>query len=359
MQSRNVDFRVIVVNDGSTDKTDSIVRDLAARDGRIVLISKANGGKASALNEALSVVTAPVMVGIDGDTHIDQDALAALAEWFAIPDIGAVAGNVQVGNPQNVITRWQAIEYVTSQNIDRRALARLDAVTVVPGAIGAWRVDAVRAVGGYVSDTLAEDMDLTWRLHIAGWRIANEPRARAYTEAPATLGALLKQRFRWTYGTLQCLFKHAGATFHYGWFGKLALPSLWLFQIVAQVLAPFVDIELIVALFDRAMKGVESFQHEDVAVSDTTTVWWVIGVYLAFVSLELVAGIVAFKLDRGDARVMWLQPLQRFVYRQIMYLVAWRAIGRALAGASQAWGKLRRTGAVAQFGRPDITDRAA
>jgi len=299
------------------------------------------------------------MVGIDGDTHIDPDALAKLARWFAIPDIGAVAGNVQVGNPQNIITKWQAIEYVTSQNIDRRALARLDAVTVVPGAIGAWRVEAIRAVGGYVPDTLAEDMDLTWRLHMGGWRIANEPGARAFTEAPATLGALLKQRFRWTYGTLQCLFKHAGATFHYGWFGKLALPSLWLFQILAQVLGPFVDIELLVALLDRAMKGIESIQHEDVAVSDTTTVWWVIGVYVAFVTLELVAGIVAFKLDRGDARVMWLQPLQRFVYRQIMYVVAWRAIGRALAGASQAWGKLRRTGAVAQFGKSETADRAA
>ncbi|MGE3865891.1 MAG: glycosyltransferase [Hyphomonadaceae bacterium] len=338
------------MNDGSSDRTGEIVAAIAAREPRLTLLSKPNGGKASALNAALEAVTAPVMIGIDGDTHIDPGALSALAAWFADDSIAAVAGNVQVGNPENIVTKWQAIEYVTSQNVDRRALAHLNAITVVPGAIGAWRVAAVRGVGGYLSDTLAEDMELTWRLRRAGWRIANEPRARAYTEAPASLSALLKQRFRWTYGTLQCLFKHGDALFRYGWFGCLALPTLWLFQILAQVLAPFVDIQLAAALVSHGLNWFESTQHADVTVSDAGTLWLIVAIYVAFLALEFAAGWVAFQLDRSNPRMLWLQPLQRFVYRQVMYWVAWRAILRALAGAGHAWGKLRRTGAVQRFG---------
>ncbi len=182
-----------------------------ADDPRVLLLRKPNGGKASALNLALAAATAPVVVGVDADTQLDPDALARLDQWFIDPKIGAVAGNVKVGNQKNLVTRWQSLEYITSQNIDRRGMARLNAVTVVPGAIGAWRTRALRGVGGYRSDTLAEDMDLTWRIHRAGWAIANEPRAYAYTEAPSTLNGLLKQRFRWTFGTLQCLWKHRSA----------------------------------------------------------------------------------------------------------------------------------------------------
>lgn len=238
LTSRDVDVRVLVIDDGSTDGTYEAVKAAFGQDPRVLLRRKPNGGKASALNVALAEATAPVVVGVDADTQLSPDALAKLAAWFADPRVGAVAGNVKVGNRRNIVTRWQALEYITSQNVDRRALARLNAVTVVPGAIGGWRTEVLRAVGGYRSDTLAEDMDLTWRVREAGWVIANEPEALAFTEAPDTLGGLLKQRFRWSFGTLQCLWKHRRSVGKHGWFGALALPSLWLFQIAGQVLAP-------------------------------------------------------------------------------------------------------------------------
>ena len=313
-------------------------------DPRVLLLKKPNGGKASALNLALEHATSEVVVGVDADTQLAPDALALVLRWFADPKIGAVAGNVKVGNRKNLVTRWQSLEYVTSQNVDRRAMGRLNAITVVPGAIAGYRVSALHEVGGYRSDTLAEDMDLTWRLRIAGWAAVNENDARAYTEAPDTLVGLMSQRFRWTYGTLQCLWKHRAATFHFGWFGWLALPTLWLFQIAAQVLAPFVDLQLAVALFGRGLEFLN--QHDDVQPSSDTTLWAVVAIYVAFMLLEFFAGWVAYAFDREKKAELLLLPTQRFVYRQIMYVVVWRSLGRALGGVGQGWGKQKRTGAV-------------
>ncbi|CAN5288349.1 glycosyltransferase [soil metagenome] len=352
--SRDVDIHVLVVDDGSTDATFDVVQSAFGTNPRVSLRRKPNGGKASALNVALADATAAIVVGVDADTQLSPDALSRLAAWFVDPAVGAVAGNVKVGNRQGpgtrfwggLVTRWQAMEYITSQNIDRRALARLNAVTVVPGAIGAWRTDVLRAVGGYRSDTRAEDMDLTWRVREQGWGIANEPDALAFTEAPDSLGGLLKQRFRWSFGTLQCLWKHRHSVFRFGWFGGFALPSLWLFQIAGQVLAPLIDLQLAIALLSRLLSWLSSLQHSDIQVSPDTTLWLTLSIYAAFTVLEMLAAWIAYGFDRENRRDLWLLPTQRLVYRQIMYVVVWRALERAFTGLGQAWGKLRRTGAV-------------
>src|SRR5205823_412163 len=161
---------------------------------------------------------------------------------------GAVSGSVHVGNARNILTKWQALEYITSQNYDRRAYDLLNCITVVPGAIGAWRREAIEQVGGYTSDTLAEDTDLTWKIRRAGWRILNDSSAHAFTEAPETLKNLARQRFRWAFGTLQNLFKHRGATFRHGAFGWIALPSLWLYQILFPAISPIMDLTVVWAL---------------------------------------------------------------------------------------------------------------
>ena len=346
LASQGVDLRVLVVDDGSKDGTYAAVDAEFGRDPRVRLARKPNGGKASALNMALAMSDAPVVVGVDADTQLAPDALAKVAAWFADPAVGAVAGNVKVGNRRSLVTRWQSLEYVTSQNVDRRAMSQLNAITVVPGAIGGYRAEALRAVGGYGSDTLAEDMDLTWRLRRAGWRIVNEGEALAFTEAPETLGALMKQRFRWTFGTLQCLWKHRGALGRYGWFGALSLPTLWLFQFVAQVLAPFVDLQLLVAGMSLLGQWISSLQHVDTPLAPDPMIWAVVAIYTAFLALEVAAGAVAYGYDGEDRRELWLLPTQRFVYRQIMYLVVWRSLLRALGGAAHGWGKLARTGTV-------------
>jgi peptidoglycan/xylan/chitin deacetylase (PgdA/CDA1 family)/spore germination protein YaaH/GT2 family glycosyltransferase len=354
LNSQGVAVRVFVVDDGSTDRTGDVVETRFGRDPRVHLERKPNGGKASALNLAMTLSDAPIVVGVDADTQLDPFALQHLALRFADERIGAVAGNVKVGNRSNVVTRWQSVEYVTSQNIDRRALSRLNGITVVPGAIGAYRASALRAVGGYSGDTLAEDMDLTWRLRRAGWMIVNEGNALAFTEAPSSLNALLRQRFRWSFGTLQCLWKHRSALFHYGWFGWLSLPTLWLFQFVAQVLAPFVDLQLLAAVVGKISAWVQAQEHPEMPMPPDPMLWVVAGIYLGFLGLELLAGWVAYAFDGDRKGELWLLPTQRFVYRQVMYLVVWSSILRALGGTGQAWGKLARTGAVKPRDAPSL-----
>ena len=206
-------LRVIVIDDGSKDRTLEISRRAFAAEeaaGRVLILTKPNGGKAEALNFGLEHIgAAEFFVGIDADTIIAPDAISRLVPHFLNPKVGAVAGNAKVGNRVNLWTRWQALEYITSQNFERRALNTMGAVSVVPGAIGAWRTRAVREAGGYHLDTVAEDADLTMALLRNGYRVEYEDLALAFTEAPTSASALMRQRFRWSFGILQAVFKHA------------------------------------------------------------------------------------------------------------------------------------------------------
>jgi len=340
-------IEVIVVDDGSTDGTPEVIAPLVEQDARVRLIRQANAGKAVAMNRAVAAASGDVLVCLDADTIIAASAIGRLVRHFADPGVGAVAGNVKVGNRVNLWTQWQSIEYIVSQNLDRRANALLNAVTVVPGAIGAWRRDAVATVGGYLTDTLAEDMDLTWRLRRAGWRIANEPWAMGFTEVPDHLAGLLRQRFRWTFGTLQCLWKHRDALGRYGWFGRATLPSLWLFQIGYQVLSPLIDLQVLLTLLRVATAYFSSaivtreWRPMPQAVEACAGI---VTLFVFFFLLELLGALVAYRLDRERARSLWWLFWQRFVYRQIMYVVALQSIARAIAGRRAGWGKLERRG---------------
>ena len=161
---------------------------------------------------------------------------------FLNPKVGAVAGNAKVGNRVNLWTRWQALEYITSQNFERRALNTLGAVSVVPGAIGAWRTSAVREAGGYHTDTVAEDADLTMALLRRGYRVEYEDRALAYTEAPTNANGLMRQRFRWSFGILQAVWKHRAVFARKGALGWVALPNILIFQILLPLVSPFIDL---------------------------------------------------------------------------------------------------------------------
>lgn len=338
---------VVVVDDGSTDGTFAVLDKEFGGDPRVRVLRQSNGGKASALNNGLENASGEILFCIDADTQLAPDAVSKLTRHFEDPAVGAVAGNVRVGNMVNLLTRWQSVEYTTSQNIDRRAYALLNAITVVPGAIGAWRRSAVLEVGAYQTDTLAEDMDLTWRLRRAGYRQTNEAEAFAYTEAPETFSAFFKQRFRWAYGTLQCLWKHRSALGHYGWFGRLALPSLWLFQILFQAIAPLVDLQIFLALVLFLISWFSERGQENSSFATTLQSVQQIGfLYALFFFVELVAGFVAYRLDKTKASPLWWLFLQRFAYRQIMYGVVYRSIQKAVKGGRQGWGKLDRRGTV-------------
>jgi cellulose synthase/poly-beta-1,6-N-acetylglucosamine synthase-like glycosyltransferase len=233
---------------------------------------------------------------------------------------------VEVGNVRSAFTGFQAVEYVTSQNFDRRAFAAMNCIGVVPGALGAWRRDAVLAVGGYSHDTLVEDADLTLSLLRAGAVITYEPGAIARTEAPETLEALWKQRVRWTYGTYQCLAKHRSALLR-GTLGWVALPNLLLFQVLFPLVTPLGDLAMLYALSTGRWSALLSG-------------------YAGFLVMDLLASVLAFTLDRKPYRWLALLLVQRFVYRPLLCAVSLRAMLSAAVGARQGWRKLDRTGTV-------------
>src|SRR5256714_3419666 len=238
-------LRAIVIDDGSTDQTVAVTREAfagAIRAGRLLVISKHNAGKAEALNTGLAQISEEIFVGIDADTVIAPAAIARLVTHFTDARVGAVAGNTKVGNRVNLWTRWQALEYITSQNFERRALDALGAVTVVPGALGAWRTAAVRQPGGFHIGTVAEDADLTMSLLQAGYRVEYEDRALAFTEAPTTANGLMRQRFRWSFGILQAVWKHRSVFARKGVLGWVALPNILIFQILLPLVSPFIDV---------------------------------------------------------------------------------------------------------------------
>ncbi|MEA2766005.1 MAG: peptidoglycan-N-acetylglucosamine deacetylase, partial [Gemmatimonadaceae bacterium] len=350
---------IIVVDDGSRDDTSGEVQRTFAGHAQVRLIRQENGGKAAALNRGIGEAAGEIIIALDADTLFARDTVAMLVRHFADPVVGAVAGNVKVGNRINPLTYWQSIEYVTSQNLDRRAYAVMNAVTVVPGAVGAWRREAIVDAGGYTTDTMAEDMDLTWRIRRAGWRVETDSTAVGYTEAPDTFGGLFRQRFRWAFGTLQCLWKHRGALGRYGWFGRLALPSLWIFQIAFQVLSPLIDLQILWTLGNVAVNwGSRGFLTRDwQPLPQSLTSLYVIGfMYAFFFVVELVGSLVAFKLDREDSRVLVWLFWQRFLYRQLMYAVLLKSLKTALSGIRAGWGKLERKGTVQVLAEPAVTE---
>jgi cellulose synthase/poly-beta-1,6-N-acetylglucosamine synthase-like glycosyltransferase/peptidoglycan/xylan/chitin deacetylase (PgdA/CDA1 family) len=320
------DIEVVVIDDGSTDGTADLVEALGLANVHAVRVP--NGGKPSALNVGIARARHELIIMVDGDTIFEPDSIRQLVAAFADERVGAVAGNVKVGNRGSVVARWQHIEYVIGFNLDRRLYDTLRCMPTVPGAIGAFRRAALRDVGGVSDDTLAEDTDLAMAICRAGWHIVYAERARAWTEAPSTLGQLWKQRYRWSYGTMQAMWKHRRALIQRGGSGRLGrrgLLSLALFSVALPMLAPLLDIMSVYGFFffDRG----------------TTAVAWT-----AMLALQTVTAVAAFRMDRESLRPLWALALAQFVYRQMMYLVVIQSVITALTGARLRWHKLHRTG---------------
>ena len=344
LESNHDNFEVIVIDDGSTDGTSDIVRQHFSGERRVRLLSIANGGKAHAINVGLMEAAGEVIVALDADTQFERQTIARMTRWFADPKVGAVAGNAKVGNRINMLTRWQALEYVTAQNLERRALAVLGCMTVVPGAVGAWRRSALEQLRGFPLDTLAEDQDLTIAVQKAGYRVVFDSEAIAWTEAPDTVRALAKQRFRWSFGTLQCLWKHRDVTLNprHGALGLVALPQVWLFQIFLALFAPMVDLMLVLQL---ASTYVDYLQHG--AQFDTGNIGITCFYYALFMAVDLSAAAIAFAFERKEQwRLLWWLVLQRFGYRQLMYYVVVKSVASALMGRFVGWGKAERKATV-------------
>ncbi len=336
-------FEIVVVDDGSTDQTRARVEASFSGNLRVRLFSCANAGKASALNYGIERTGAEIVIALDADTLFRPNAVRLLARHFQDPSVAAVAGNAKVGNRVNLLTNLQALEYITSQNLDRRAFEVLNSISVVPGAIGAWRRSLVLEAGGFSGETLAEDADLTLAIVRRGYRVRYEERAIAWTEAPDTVSGLLKQRFRWTFGTLQAAWKHLDTFLRprYRGLGLFALPNLFLFQVLFPLIAPVMDLVMVASL---AIAALEGKQHPDAPDSSWKTVLFY---YALFLAVDVLASALAFLLEkREDWRLLAWLFLQRLVYRPLLCYVALRSVLTAVRGPIVGWGKLERKATV-------------
>ncbi|MGC9158321.1 MAG: glycosyltransferase [Terracidiphilus sp.] len=340
-------LHVIVIDDGSSDRTYEVAREAYAAEmaaGRVQVLTKPNGGKAAALNYALDRLDEEVYVGIDADTVIAVDAISKLIPHFEDRTIGAMAGNAKVGNRVNLWTRWQALEYITSQNFERRALDLFHVVTVVPGAIGAWRTAAVKAGGGYPLNTVAEDADLTMNLLEQGLKVDYEDRALAFTEAPVDVKGLMRQRFRWSFGTLQAVWKHRAAFVRNRAMGLFALPNILIFQMLMPLLSPFIDLMFVAGV---ANYFINRYYHP--LAASATGFEKLLAYFGAFLLIDFVTSSMAFSLERrhpankGDGWLLFHIWLQRFAYRQVFSLVLFKTLKRAVDGKPFNWEKLERT----------------
>jgi peptidoglycan-N-acetylglucosamine deacetylase len=351
LNSNYPNLRVIVIDDGSKDRTLEVARNAfraESASGKVLILGKKNSGKAEALNYGIEHIgDAELFVGIDADTIIAPDAIARLVPHFINPKVGAIAGNAKVGNRVNLWTRWQALEYITSQNFERRALDVLGAVSVVPGAIGCWRVSAVREAGGYHIDTVAEDADLTMALLRRGYRVEYEDLALAYTEAPTNANGLMRQRFRWSFGILQAVYKHRGVVARKGALGWVALPNIVIFQILLPLVSPLIDIMFAVGTIWYL---IQKHFHPD--STDPASFHKLVAFFFAFLVIDFIASAIAFALerrrddDKEDVLLLSQVWLQRFAYRQLFSIVLFKTLKRALEGRRFAWDKLERTAAV-------------
>lgn len=320
-------LEILVIDDGSRDDTYEAAR-ASTSDPRVRVMRKENGGKGRALNFGLDQAGGELIIAIDADTVFEPETISHLLARFDDPKVGAVAGNIKIANRDTLLTRWQHIEYVVGINLDKRFFDLLGCVPVVPGAVGAWRREAIRAVGGYSQATMAEDADLTLSVQRAGWRVVYEDRAVAWTEAPTTWSCLMKQRLRWTFGTLQCLWKHRGAFLNprAGSLGLVGLPYVAFYH--ALLLAgPLVDAAFVLGV----LAG-----------------WGKVMLLLSIPYLLAEAGMaaLAFRMDGEPVRSIWPILLQRFGYRQMIYWMMFRSVGMACKGTHLAWQKPRRVAAL-------------
>ncbi|MGW1356756.1 glycosyltransferase [Streptomyces chartreusis] len=321
-------IEVIVIDDGSSDGTARIVEAMGLPNVRV--IRQLNGGKPSALNRGMANARYDLIVMMDGDTVFEPATVRELVQPFADPRVGAVAGNAKVGNKDTLIGAWQHIEYVMGFNLDRRMYDVLQCMPTIPGAVGAFRRSALERVGGMSDDTLAEDTDITMAIHRDGWRVVYEEKARAWTEAPESVQQLWSQRYRWSYGTMQAIWKHRKALVEKGpsgRFGRVGLPLVSLFMVLAPLLAPLIDVFLIYGLV--------------FGPTEKTILAW-----FGVLAVQAACAAYAFILDREPLTPLISLPLQQILYRQLMYVVLLQSWITALTGGRLRWQKLRRKGGV-------------
>ena len=325
-------FDILVVDDGSTDRTFDLAHSMAGRRAGVTLrvVHKRNGGKASALNAGIAMARTPFVLCMDGDSRLTPETLRHAMRHFADARVGAVAGNVKVVNRKNMWTRLQALEYIEGLNLARRAQGFLHAVNIIPGPIGVFRRDVLHAVGCYDTDTFAEDADLTLKILTNGWHIVYEERAIAWTEAPENYLDLIKQRYRWTRGILQALAKRAAwlQLPRYSVVVSLSLLAMFFEAILWPAVNVLVNLLFVIAAL---------------AAGSTSGVfyWW------ALLSLlDVAAALYTVAMEEEDLTLVPYAVIYRFFFVAMIDVTKLFAAIEQFANVGMTWGKLERAGRI-------------
>jgi poly-beta-1,6-N-acetyl-D-glucosamine synthase len=323
-------YEILVVDDGSSDDTRERVAPLEGRHGDVTvrLVSKVNGGKASALNTGIALARHDYVLCMDGDSKLEPQVLRVSMPHFAKDHVAAVAGNVKVINRQSHLARFQALEYVQGLNMARRAQGFVRVVNIIPGPIGVFRRSVLQEVGGYEHDTFAEDADLTLKILSSGYHIVYEDRAIAWTEAPETVNDLIKQRYRWTRGILQAVRKR-----------KLALlnpVSLWVWLSLVMMLAEGIAMPA-ASVIVNGMFAMTALANGQLGAY---IVWW----FLLFNLLDLVAAMYCVSAEQEELRLVPYALFMRFFYFPIIDVTKLMATVEELQNVEMTWGKLQRSG---------------
>jgi cellulose synthase/poly-beta-1,6-N-acetylglucosamine synthase-like glycosyltransferase/peptidoglycan/xylan/chitin deacetylase (PgdA/CDA1 family) len=349
------EYEIIFVDDGSKDRSYEILKIKYILNRRIKIYKKENGGKATALNFGIAKAIHDIVILVDADTQFKKDSIHNLARHFQDPKIGAVAGNVQVGNDYftqkengaknlkfNFLTIFQRIEYITSQNFFREAFELVNIITIVSGAIGAYRKSAIFEAGGISTDTLAEDGNLSFDVLKNGWKIVYERNAISLTEAPEDIKSLFKQRIRWAFGNIQVLWKNRSIMLNpkSGWLGMVAMPFAWN-CFIGLVISPFISIFIFgYAIYEILSSG--SFTADSKLI--LAAMFW----YVMFILIELVVVFLAIYRDpsKSKFRLIPFFFLYTFAFPFFLFIVSIQVLIKIFSGTAQGWGHLKRTGTV-------------
>lgn len=209
-------YELIFINDGSRDNTLQIIRDWALQAEKIVVLTQENGGKASAMNLGLRYARGKYIVGIDGDSILDYNALAYMVQTLERDEtLGGLTGNPRVRNRSTVFGRLQVAEFSSIIGLIKRSQSVLGTLFTMSGVIMCLRRDMLRELGGWSENMMTEDIDITWKAQTAGYNIAYEPRALCWVLMPETVHGLYKQRLRWAQGGAEVMLKYFKAMWHW------------------------------------------------------------------------------------------------------------------------------------------------
>jgi biofilm PGA synthesis N-glycosyltransferase PgaC len=344
LASRYLRLEVILVDDGSTDETAAIMSGLAQQHDRVRFLSQANAGKGAALNAGIAAARGDILMFVDADGVFAPDTLIHMLEGFDDPKVGAVCGDDRPVNLDRLQTRMLAVLSHVGTGLVRRALSLMNCLPIVSGNIGAFRRDLVRELGGFHEDTLGEDLELTWRVYKAGYRVRFQPKALVYAESPSTVGGLWRQRVRWSRGLLQTLRLHIGmlGRRRYGMFGMFLV-----FNTITMVLVPVLQLVILAILPFLYLAGMGPVPGEVLAI---------LGWLGIFVSLALIVFSIGLNRSWRDLRFLWTLPLWPF-YSVFVGMALASAIVEEIRGSPARWNKLQRTG-IKSVAAAELSPRA-